>query len=212
MRGAADESSGIRRQQCIDVLCGYLRLPYDARDGNSGRTELVVKTPKGSNEPGDLEEHIEYRQNDKTVRQTIVRVIADHLRPEAEYSWSTGDFDFRTAYLEDIDFNKVTFTESTNFSEATFAKDTNFSEVTFSFSKDAYFNEATFSDEALFVGASFARTSFEKATFGNKTVSFADPKQWGPPMPVFDWAKDVTHKPANIEPQDWPPTVAVVVP
>lgn len=29
MASAADESDGPRRQQCIDVLCGYLRLPYD---------------------------------------------------------------------------------------------------------------------------------------------------------------------------------------
>jgi hypothetical protein len=28
MAGVADESTGLRRQQCIDVLCGYLRLPY----------------------------------------------------------------------------------------------------------------------------------------------------------------------------------------
>ncbi len=27
MAGVADESTGLHRQQCIDVLCGYLRLP-----------------------------------------------------------------------------------------------------------------------------------------------------------------------------------------
>ena len=29
MAGLADEFRTARRQQCIDVLCGYLRLPYD---------------------------------------------------------------------------------------------------------------------------------------------------------------------------------------
>jgi len=112
MAGAADESSGLRRQQCIDVLCGYLRLPYDASHGNSGRTELVVKTPKGPGEPGDLEEHIEYRQNDKTVRQTIVRVIASHLQRDAEHRWSANDFDFSTAHFENADFHGVVFSTS----------------------------------------------------------------------------------------------------
>ncbi|MFG1795740.1 hypothetical protein [Nocardia sp. NPDC049149] len=43
MVGVADEQSGLRRQQCIDVLCGYLRLPYDPEQGGSGRTKLVTK-------------------------------------------------------------------------------------------------------------------------------------------------------------------------
>ena len=44
MAGVADESSDPgRRQQCIDVLCGYLRLPYDPEHGSSHRTEHVTK-------------------------------------------------------------------------------------------------------------------------------------------------------------------------
>ena len=40
MAGVADECSDLsRRQQCIDVLCGYLRLPYDPEHGSSHRTE-----------------------------------------------------------------------------------------------------------------------------------------------------------------------------
>lgn len=83
MAGVADESRGLRRQQCIDVLCGYLRLPYDAKHGTSGRTKFVVKAPRVDHGRvrGETEEHIEYRQNDREVRATILRVIADHLRP-----------------------------------------------------------------------------------------------------------------------------------
>lgn len=100
MAGVADESDGSRRQQCIDVLCGYLRLPYDAEHGTSGRTKFVIKTPRMDHGcvRGETEEHIEYRQNDRGVRTTILRVIADHLRPIAEYSWSAVDFDFRDAH------------------------------------------------------------------------------------------------------------------
>src|SRR4029077_448122 len=102
MAGVADESTGRRRQQCIDVLCGYLRLPYDPELGSSHRTKLVLTETRTGSPPGQQEEHLEYRQNDKEVRATIVRVIVDHLR-DHEYSWSACDFDFRTAHLEDVD-------------------------------------------------------------------------------------------------------------
>ena len=39
MAGVADESPDFaRRQQCIDVLCGYLRLPYEPEHGSSHST------------------------------------------------------------------------------------------------------------------------------------------------------------------------------
>jgi hypothetical protein len=66
MASAADESDGLRRQQCIDVLCGYLRLPYDPDHGSSARTKLVTTVPRVDG--GETEEHIEYRQNDREVR------------------------------------------------------------------------------------------------------------------------------------------------
>jgi len=105
MAGVADESTGLRRQQCIDVPCGYLRLPYSPELGSNHRTKLVLTEPCTGDDGSSLgqqEEHLEYRQNDKEVRATIVRVIADHLR-DHEYSWSACDFDFRTAHLEDVD-------------------------------------------------------------------------------------------------------------
>ncbi|MFI5541565.1 pentapeptide repeat-containing protein, partial [Nocardia sp. NPDC051900] len=181
MAGVANETDSLRRQQCIDVLCGYLRLPYDAEHGSSGRTKLVVTTPRVTDEGqpnGDLAEHIEYRQNDKEVRQTIIRVIADHLRPEAEYRWSTSNFDFRAAHLEDVDLRRATFTGTTHFSGATFTGTTHFSGATFS--GDAWFDKATFTGNASFDTASFSGnawfdmgtfgggTSFRKATFSGK--------------------------------------------
>ncbi|MET9489769.1 hypothetical protein [Nocardia sp. NPDC006630] len=35
MGGVADESDALRHQQCIDVLCGYLRLPYTPELGGT---------------------------------------------------------------------------------------------------------------------------------------------------------------------------------
>lgn len=235
MAGVADEADGLRRQQCIDVLCGYLRLPYDAAHGSSGRTKRVVTVPNPRvndvDDPGKVEEHHEYRNNDCEVRATIVRVIAAHLRPEAEYSWSENDFDFRTAYLEDADFHRATFAGITSFDRALFTDTAWFDGATFTdarFNKttftDAWFDRATFTGTAWFGGATFAGTvsfnaaafvgicTFEKADFGVQRISFADPKRWGPPEPAFDWSMDITLKPVNVEPQDWPPTAVASSP
>ncbi|WP_280491787.1 pentapeptide repeat-containing protein [Nocardia asiatica] len=333
MAGVADESDGLRRQQCIDVLCGYLRLPYDADHGASGRTKLVVKAPRveRGRVRGEIEEHVEYRQNDREVRATIVRVIADHLQPAAEHIWSTSNFDFRTAYLEDVDFSnaacsgsirfdkavfsgaalfedvsfngvtsfddatfsnnamftnarfsgeawflRATFSGLTFFTDATFGSDVWFTEATFSeyvwfgrttfssdawfpgttFGSDAWFYEATFSGVTSFYEATFSSmarfykaafgnaTWFRKATFGGKTafdeamfggeasfenavfagqvtfqstdfgsrqVVFADPRQWGPPPPKFDWDENGNGKPTNIKPVTWPPALATEI-
>ncbi|MGW6123084.1 pentapeptide repeat-containing protein [Nocardia sp. NPDC055165] len=166
MAGAADESEGLRRQQCIDVLCGYLRLPFDAAHGASGRTKFVIKAPwfECGRVRGETEEHVEYRQNDSEVRKTIVRVIADRLRPEAEYSWSASDFDFRTAHLEDVDLSRATFSGAARFAETTFTGVTTFKEATFT--RDTTFDGVTFTGGATFDGVTFTGgATFNKATF-----------------------------------------------
>ncbi|MET8878109.1 hypothetical protein [Nocardia sp. NPDC004604] len=124
MAGVADESDGLRRQQCIDVLCGYLRLPYSPELGANHQSKLVLKHHRATADgtrADDQERHLEYRHNDREVRATIVRVIADHLRRDSEYSWSTSNFDFRTAYLENVGFNDVRFAGAARFDGATFS-------------------------------------------------------------------------------------------
>jgi uncharacterized protein YjbI with pentapeptide repeats len=359
MAGVADESTGLRRQQCVDVLCGYLRLPYSSEFGSNHQSKLVLTEPRTGDDGsplGQQERHLEYRQNDKEVRATIVRIIADHLR-DHEYSWSTCDFDFRTAHLEDVDFrhgvfggttrfdeatfsinawfgwatfsgdarfDEATFSGDARFDEAMFSGDARFDEATFSgaaqfggaafsgaaqfggaafsgdawfhgarfsgfarfegarfsgdarfdkatfsgyswfsgdawfsgatfseamfsgnarfagttFSRDARFNKATFSGDARFGGARFSGlawfgtarfsrdarfndatfsgdadfnavtfsgpASFAGTDFGRGTISFDNPRQWGPPAPTFDW--DASTKPENVTPRSWPPT------
>jgi uncharacterized protein YjbI with pentapeptide repeats len=169
MAGVADESTGLRRQQCIDVLCGYLRLPYSPEQGANHRTKLILAEPRTADDGSPLgtqEEHLEYRQNDKEVRATIVRVIADHLRRH-EYSWSACDFDFRTAHLENVDFGHTVFDGTTRFDEATFSGDAGFGGA--AFYGTTRFDEATFSGGARFDGAIFfayhAYATFCGATF-----------------------------------------------
>ncbi|WP_280332962.1 pentapeptide repeat-containing protein [Nocardia wallacei] len=178
MSGVADESDGLRRQQCINVLCGYLRLPYTPELGVNHQTKRVRKR-RGRGGSGENEDHFEYRQNDREVRQTIVRAIADHLRPTAENSWSTSDFDFRTAHLEDADFGDATFSGATRFEDATFTGTTIFVNATFSgaagfsgarFTGAAGFTDATFIGAAMFRGVTFAGgASFRRDGFGTRS-------------------------------------------
>jgi hypothetical protein len=124
MAGVADECSDrSRRQQCIDVLCGYLRLPYDPEHGNSHRTEHVTKFTRSETPINSVEEQFTHRlrQNDREVRQTIVRVICAHLQDNAENSWSQHDFDFTGVLFENVNFGGATFSgEHTVFNGATF--------------------------------------------------------------------------------------------
>lgn len=168
MAGVADESDGPRRQQCVDVLCGYLRLPYSPELGGNHQSKLVLKHHRATADgtrADDEERHLEYRHNDREVRATIVRVIVDRLRAEAEHSWSTSDFDFRTANLEHVDFSKTTFAGAARFNEATFSGDATFDQATFAGA--ASFNKTTFGDCASFGHAWFNDTvSFREAAFG----------------------------------------------
>ncbi|WP_110293515.1 pentapeptide repeat-containing protein [Nocardia tenerifensis] len=181
MAGVADESDGRRRQQCIDVLCGYLRLPYDPELGANHQSKLIVKrrrTVRDRSQVGaEQEQHLEYRQNDREVRATIVRVIADHLRPAAEYSWSANDFDFRTAHLEDTEFSNTTFAGTCRFERATFSGTTRLDGATFT--NDVGFGQVTFAGIATFDGATFCgHARFGRTTFGNyagfRGVTFFD--------------------------------------
>ncbi|MEV0712079.1 pentapeptide repeat-containing protein [Nocardia aurea] len=195
MAGIADETDGLRRQQCIDVLCGYLRLPYSPALGDSHRDELVLDDRRVSVDsiPVDDRGHrLEYRHNDREVRVTIIRLIAEHLRISAEYSWSTSNFDFRSAYLEDVDFNRTVFSGIARFDGVTFSGTTTFARVTFSgttvfdgamFSGAAWFDGSIFSDTTWFGDVTFSDdVSFRGATFSGAAsfcgVTFPDPPRF----------------------------------
>ena len=93
-----------RRQQCIDVLCGYLRLPYDPQASNDHITtrshtadgETITRT---------------YRPADRAVRLTIIRIIRDHLQnPDNPTTWCGHDLDFTGATFDGGDFTGAHFT------------------------------------------------------------------------------------------------------
>ncbi|MCG7321495.1 pentapeptide repeat-containing protein [Arsenicicoccus bolidensis] len=139
-----------QRQQIIDALCGYLRLPYDPSAGRGHLRERSVHRPEGGSELTDVHA---YRPADREVRLTIIRVIRDHLRnPGAHTSWCGRDFDFTGAVLDGGDFDHAVFSGGT-----------------------VSFNGAVFSGGRVsFNGAVFSggRVSFDGAVFSGGEVSF----------------------------------------
>ncbi|MBF6300331.1 pentapeptide repeat-containing protein [Nocardia amamiensis] len=156
MAGVADEFGAPgRRQQCIDVLCGYLRLPYEP---DAGANHLVARSETAEHNGVEVERRYQFRQNDREVRRAIVDVIVAHVRPSAEISWSDRDFDFADAVLEDADFRYAVFSgERTYFARAVF---TGSRATTFEYAK--FTGRYVSFRDAVFRGV---RTLFDDVTF-----------------------------------------------
>ncbi|WP_155830337.1 pentapeptide repeat-containing protein [Glycomyces tenuis] len=99
----------VERQTCVDVLCAYLRMPYDP--------------PRLRKKPTD-EEVKEYKQvrQEQQVRHAILDVIAERLcaEPVEGKTWHWCDFNFMGATLDDINFANATFFGDVLFNGASF--------------------------------------------------------------------------------------------
>lgn len=153
-----------QRQVCIDVLCAYLRMPYQPDPTHPG-----------------------HKEGEREVRHTIIPTIGDHLQqPDAPTSWCANSFDFTGATFDGGNFSgrhfigKVTFYQATFssgvvvFHNATFGGDINFIATKFSGST-VHFDEVKFSGGTInFNGAKFSRSNvrFMFAKFSDSTVSF----------------------------------------
>lgn len=158
LAGLADKSSIDRRQQCVDVLCAYIRLPYlKLVEGSSedmlNATEKIIRTQTKSEDTETVQEEqtIALRPHDRETRQTILKVISQHLQEVSRISWSSLDFDFSNAIFDGGDFSNAVFRGKVDFRGAKFPEGS----VTFS-------------------GARFINShiNFKWARFGGATVSF----------------------------------------
>lgn len=147
MASAADESSvsGFR-QQCVDVLCGYLRMPHEIDKARAGLVERSRKYTPKDDEDFESTDTFRFRYNDDEVRRSIVRVLAEHLQPDASVSWSDCRIDLVGATLVSANFSNCTFNERALFSEAVFVGET-------------FFNGTQFRKNAVFVAAKFLGTT-----------------------------------------------------
>nr|WP_190185771.1 pentapeptide repeat-containing protein [Streptomyces cirratus] len=163
------------RQTCIDVLCGYLRMPHapDAPVDEAGFTAW---------------------QSEREIRKTVLRLIGAHLRDDSPESWQGYDLDFTGAVLDEADFRGARFTGGDIiFIKALFvARDHDqvvFDEVAFADGSYVYFRLAEFRsgtvrfDRTVFSGgwvtfdaARFtgARVNFRDVAFGAGEVRFED--------------------------------------
>ena len=176
-----------QRETIVNVICAYLRMPFSPTSPNTKAQPVAVEDEEEP-EIGDS------WQQERQVRLTAQRILADHLRddrakdkrstdPPSPRFWPGIHLDLAGATLinfglEDCvmagaDFSGATF-DFAGFSRATFNGNAMFLRATFNhrggwFSgatfNGAYFSGATFNGEARFGGATFDFAGFLKATF-----------------------------------------------
>jgi hypothetical protein len=176
MAGLADDWPE-NRQTCVDVLCGYLRMPYEADPGQDAP------------EP----ERLDFRAS-REVRHTVIRVIAAHLIDDPARSWQGLKFGFWGVVFDGGDFRGAEFSGSrtvASFDGAQFsAGEVRFDGVKFS-GGTVWFGDAEFSggtvrfDDAKF---SSGTVSFRRAEFSGSTVRF-DSAQFSGAKVGFNGAK-----------------------
>jgi hypothetical protein len=157
MAGLADDWKE-NRQTCVDVLCGYLRMPYEPDPG------------KDSPAP----EQLAFKSN-REVRHTVIRVITAHLQEDAACSWQGLNFDFTGVVFDGGSFADAHFSGgNVNFSNADFSGGTvSFMNAKFS-GGTVWFFLAEFSSRAEFVFAKFSggTVNFTLAKFSGGMVNF----------------------------------------
>jgi hypothetical protein len=193
MAGLADDWKE-QRQTCIDVLCGYMRLPYQP-------------TPAQQSPPGQPD----YKIGEREVRLAILRTVRDHLREDAKSSWQGCIFRFHRAVFDGgnlshivmsrgymsfyhakfvghtLDFRHAVFTGgTTDFQEAQFLEGTvDLRHAEFLAGSTVKFPDCKFNDgkvdvrHAKFSGGT---VDFSTAAFsGNGTIDIQNPEVYTAP-------------------------------
>jgi uncharacterized protein YjbI with pentapeptide repeats len=158
MAGLADDWME-NRQTCVDVLCAYLRLPYEPDPGDDANPA----------------EQAAYRAN-REVRHTIIRLIREHLRKDATISWQGLNFDFTGVVFDGGNFTGAQFSGGiVRFDGANFASGTvSFEGAEYSEVGQVTFHGAKFSGAKVRFGGGFrgGPVSFSGAIFSGGLVSF----------------------------------------
>ena len=186
-------------QVIINNLCAYIRSPFLLAE-RAKQLDAPYAKDLQKNFGGDIEKFNEDKQyfaqekaaleEERQVRQSIIKEIREHLSKNysESSSWSDFDYDFSHAHFfypvnfnnsyfgtsivnfsgatftQDANFSRATFTQDANFIGAAFTQDANFSGATFT--QDANFSGATFTQDANFIGAAFTQdANFSRATF-----------------------------------------------
>jgi hypothetical protein len=147
-----------QRQTIVNVLCAYLRMPY----------RLPLDQAPADDAPEPEHTRFETRTQERQVRLTAQRILANHLRPgnhprPLNTFWPDIDLDLTGASLLDLDFAKCCI-NTAQFTQATFTGDTTFELA--ACTGDARFHSAMFTGRIRFSEATFTGTAdFTQATF-----------------------------------------------
>ena len=148
MAGLADDWQA-NRQTCIDVLCAYLRMPYEPEPGDDATV---------------AERHA--FQASRELRHTVMRVITAHLNGTAPVTWCGLNFDFTGVVFDGGTFDGAEFTGGqVRFDHA------EFSGGTVSFARAKFTGGQVRFDHAEFSGG---QVRFDHAEVTSGMVSFAD--------------------------------------
>jgi len=158
LAGLADDWQE-NRQTCVDVLCAYLRMPYEP------------EPPADAPESQRLA-FLAIRE----VRHTVIRVITAHLKKDAATPWQGLRLDFTGVVFDGGDFRDAEFSSGTvNFDGAQFSSGTtSFRRAEFS-GAGVDFRDAEFSGGIVdFSHARFSRgkVDFRSAQFSGGTILF----------------------------------------
>jgi membrane protein implicated in regulation of membrane protease activity len=164
-----------QRQVCVDVLCAYLRVPYE---------------PSATSK--------KYREGEAEVRYTVIRVIRDHLRePSLPTTWCGSDLDFSNATLDGGDFRGAKFTGGeVSFFGAKFSGGfVSFDGAEFAGARAVFLAAEFISGEIHFRNAKFVdgEVSFRDVKFSGGEVDFSDAEFTGCTV-VFSGAKFIDGK------------------
>ncbi|MEV6369781.1 pentapeptide repeat-containing protein [Micromonospora musae] len=150
-----------QRQTCVNVLCGYLRMPYEP--------------DPGAEAPGS--ERLAFAQN-REVRHAAIQVIRDHLNPRvAPLPWHDCKFDFRGAVFDGGNFSYIEVPNgcTLNFLDASFVGGvTEFQGSKFAGGVANFWRVQFAGGEVHFYGAKFAagHVGFGESTFSGGRVDF----------------------------------------
>ncbi|QTR03469.1 pentapeptide repeat-containing protein, partial [Saccharothrix algeriensis] len=159
-----------QRQTVVNVLCAYLRMPYDPPAKPPGRTVGEHDGPVPAEERA--RQLADYRQavQEREVRLTAQRIISDHLRshrpgerePADPGHWTeVAALDLAGATLDTFDLRHCVV-RTASFTGAEFLGETRFNEAGIA---EATFDNASFLGITRFTGARLGEASFAGAEF-----------------------------------------------
>src|SRR6266545_2400048 len=197
MAGLADDWPA-GRQTCIDVLCAYLRMPYEpASEAPTGEPQAITAEHEAARQ------RVRDAKQEREVRHTVIAVIAAHLQDPADATtWCGHELDFTGAVFDGGGFMEAKFTGGVvSFGDAQFIgphmlfdmAEFNGSEVFFIGARftgsSVFFSDAQFTGgEVHFNGAKFTggEVSFSGAQFTGSSVSFSDAQFTGSSVSFTD--------------------------